>query len=102
MIEIFDTEDSLIIRGHANDGKHKLTKEEIEACAAVTALAQGLFFSIEDITDEDPHRKLDKGTLYLDKRYLSNKLKTIVNAYCIGFGAVASGYPDLISYLQDK
>lgn len=100
MIEIINATYAFTILGHANDGTHALTKEETEACAAVTALAHGLINAIYEHSSDKPTFVMKKGHFMLCKPLESKNAKLIFKSYLTGFQAVASGYPDLIRFLK--
>lgn len=99
MIEIINATYAFTILGHANDGTHELTKEETEACAAITALSQGLINAIFENSTEEPVFVMKKGRFMLCKPLRSKNAQLIFNSYLTGFQAVASGYPEQIKFI---
>lgn len=100
MIIVHNQENAFVVVGHANDGGHESTREEIEACAAVTALAQGILFALDANTDDNPFIDVKPGYLYVSKTGMSDRAVLIVKAFFDAIFGVSTAYPDQITVLQ--
>jgi uncharacterized protein YsxB (DUF464 family) len=107
MIEITITGDMLSVKGHAKstyDG-FPPTKTETEACAAITALAQGLLYSIINVTNNDisGNYKIDKGDMELNRLdKFDEKGRLLVDAFIVSARFVEDGYPVQIKVIDKR
>ena len=107
MITITITDDMLTVKGHAKDTCDGFppTKTETEACAAITALTQGLLYSIINVTNNDisGDYALSKGNLELKhiNKY-DEKGRLLVNAFIVSARFVEDGYPVQIKVIDKR
>ena len=97
----------LSVEGHAKgtcDG-FPPTKTETEACAAITALTQGLLYSIINVTDNDisGSYEMRKGHMKLRNinRY-DEKGRLLINAFIVSARFVEDGYPVQIEVIDKR
>lgn len=63
-------------------------------CAGVTALAQTLIKSIEDLTDDKIEYEISPGRVDIKYGNLSEKSKTLVDSFFIGICMIVDEFPD--------
>ena len=90
MIEVTVRKDEIKISGHAN---YAVSGSDI-VCAGVTALAQTLIKSIEDLTDDKIEYEISPGRVDIKHRDLSEKSRTLVDSFFIGVCTIADEFPD--------
>lgn len=97
---IYFSEDSeyFEIHGHAHTGPGEVTDEEKEACAAVTALAQGLILALESwgIYGHTVH----KGAVTIKKDALPDNAWNIYSAFIDALRFVSKGYPEQTKWIE--
>ena len=92
MIEVSVRRDEIKISGHAN---YAVSGSDI-VCAGVTALAQTLIKSIEDLTEDKIEYEISPGMVDIKYRDLSEKSRTLVDSFFIGVGMIADEFPDYV------
>lgn len=90
MIEVTVCKDEIKISGHAN---YAVSGSDI-VCAGVTALAQTLIKSIEDLTDDKIEYEISPGRVDIKYGNLSEKSRALVDSFFIGICMVAGEFPD--------
>ena len=89
MIEVSRSKESIRICGHAGDAEHG--KDIV--CAAVTALAQTLIMSVEELTDDEIQYEISSGRVEIHYRDLSEAGKLLVDSFFIGIERIAEAFP---------
>lgn len=107
MIKITITNDILSVEGHAKDRVDGFppTKTETEACAAITALTQGLLYSIINVTDNDisGHYEINHGHMKLSNiNKYDEKGRLLVDAFIVSVRFVEDGYPMQIKVIDER
>ena len=92
MIEVSVRRDEIKISGHAN---YAVSGSDI-VCAGVTALAQTLIKSIEDLTEDKIEYEISPGMVDIKYRDLSEKSRTLVDSFFIGVGMISDEFPDYV------
>lgn len=92
MIEVTVRKDEIKISGHAN---YAVSGSDI-VCASVTALAQTLIKSIEDLTDDKIEYEISPGRVDIKYGNLSEKSKTLVDSFFIGICMIAEEFPEYV------
>ncbi len=92
MIDVRTREDGIVISGHAGYGP--LGYDIV--CAGMTALAQSLIRSIEDLTEDKIEYEISPGKADIRYGNLSEKSKTLVDSFFIGICTIASDFPDYV------
>ncbi len=95
MIEVSVRKDGIKISGHAN---YAVSGSDI-VCAGVTALAQTLIKSIEDLTEDKIEYEISPGRVDIKYRNLSEKSRTLVDSFFIGASMIADEFPDYLRIL---
>ena len=95
MIEVSVRKDEIKIFGHAN---YAVSGSDI-VCAGVTALAQTLIESIEDLTEDKIEYEISPGRVDIKYRNLSEKSRTLVDSFFIGVSMIADEFPDYVRIL---
>ena len=90
MIQITADEGSITIKGHA--GYAEIGKDIV--CAAVSALAQTLIYSIEELTADKILYDIEPGTVDIKHGNLSAGAQLLVDSFFLGVQAIANNYPD--------
>lgn len=90
MIEATVRKDEIKISGHAN---YAASGSDI-VCAGVTAHAQTLIKSIEDLTDDKIEYEISPGRVDIKYGNLSEKSKTLVDSFFIGICMIADEFPE--------
>lgn len=100
MITITNTQDELTITGHAHSGTGPVTKDEVEACAAITALAHQLLgcLVLKEPEADDLRYERRKGYCRVQKSGL--KRPDLIEYFMIGAELVQSGYPEFIQIID--
>ena len=65
-------------------------------CAGVTALAQTLIKSIEDLTDDKIEYEISPGRVDIKYGNLSEKSRTLVDSFFIGICMIADEFPEYV------
>ena len=92
----------VIVQGHATPTGHIPEKEDIEACAAITALSHQLIGGILQLTPRsDPVYELDHGLMTLSMDGLTQRARFLVQAFVVGCLMVAEGYPDQVMVIDE-
>lgn len=89
MIEVSRSKESIRICGHAGYAEHG--KDIV--CAAVTALAQTLIMSVEELTDDEIQYEISPGRAEIHYRDLSEAGKLLVDSFFIGIDRIAEAFP---------
>lgn len=90
MIEITRTPDTITVCGHANFARHG--KDIV--CASISALAQTLIASLEDLTEDTFSYDLEAGNVEIVfEKNLSERAQLLVDSFFIGAGSIAAVYP---------
>lgn len=89
MIEVSRSKESIRICGHAGYADHG---QDI-VCAAVTALAQTLIMSVEELTDDEIQYEISPGRAEIHHRDLSEAGKLFVDSFFIGIDRIAEAFP---------
>lgn len=92
MIEVTVRKDEIKISGHAS---YAVSGSDI-VCAGVTALAQTLIKSIEDLTDDKIEYEISPGRVDIKYGNLSEKSKTLVDSFFIGICMIAEEFPEYV------
>lgn len=92
MIEVTVRKDGIIVFGHANYAE---AGRDI-VCAGVTALAQTLIRSIEDLTEDEMEYNILPGRVDINYGNLSEKSKILVDSFFIGVNIIADEFPDYV------
>ena len=90
MIEVTVCKDEIKISGHAN---YAVSGSDI-VCAGVTALAQTLIKSIEDLTDDKIEYEISPGRVDIKYGNLSEKSRALVDSFFIGICMSADEFPE--------
>ena len=90
MIAVSVRKDGIEISGHAGYAE---TGKDI-VCAGVTALAQTLIGSIEDLTRDKIEYEISSGRVDIHYRNLSEEGKLLVDSFFIGVCLIADEFPD--------
>lgn len=101
MIQIRNDNENLTIIGHSNNGDHISTRDDIESCAAITALSQGLCFALSEAGYGNLGAILESGMFYLSKEGLGHDGTVLVDGFAKAMEAVADGYPEQVDYRSD-
>ncbi|MBQ7439059.1 MAG: ribosomal-processing cysteine protease Prp [Paludibacteraceae bacterium] len=99
MIEVVNTKDMLTVMGHAHD-TGLLTKREVEACSAVTALVHTLIASMYELAHDEPDYEFDRGHFKLKKKTLAGS-EPYINMFVLGIKVLTDPYGDLI-HIDDQ
>lgn len=92
MIEVTVCKDEIKISGHAN---YAVSGSDI-VCAGVTALAQTLIKSIEDLTDDKIEYEISSGRVDIKYGNLSEKSRALVDSFFIGICMIADEFPEYV------
>ena len=92
MIEVTVCKDEIKISGHANNA---VSGSDI-VCAGVTALAQTLIKSIEDLTDDKIEYEISPGRVDIKYGNLSEKSRALVDSFFIGICMIADEFPEYV------
>ena len=92
MIEVTVCKDEIKISGHAN---YAVSGSDI-VCAGVTALAQTLIKSIEDLTDDKTEYEISPGRVDIKYGNLSEKSRALVDSFFIGICMIADEFPEYV------
>lgn len=87
--------DGIIIDGHAGYAE---TGKDI-VCAGVSALAQTLIKSIEDLTSSTIQYDIDPGRVDIKFKNLSEEGKLLVDSFFLGICLIADEFPDYIKII---
>lgn len=90
MIEVRIRPERIEISGHA--GYAEYGKDIV--CAGVTALAQTLIQSIDDLTYDEIEYRISPGKVEIEYRNLSEKSKTLVDSFFVGICLIAEEFPE--------
>lgn len=93
MIKIHRHNGGITISGHA--GYAEIGKDIV--CAGVSALAQALIQSIEELTTDTIQYDMSPGTVDIKFRDLSEDAQLLVNSFFVGVQMIADEYPDNVS-----
>ena len=89
MITITHLPDRIIIEGHANYAPHG---QDI-VCSAVSALAQTLIASVEELTDSECPAEIEPGKIIMGLGNLSEQAMLLVSSFFVGIKMIADTYP---------
>lgn len=90
MIIITRTPNSITVCGHANFARHG--KDIV--CASISALAQTLIASLEDMTEDTFSYNLEAGNVEIVfEKNLSERAQLLVDSFFIGADSIAAVYP---------
>lgn len=92
MIEVTVCKDEIKISGHAN---YAVSGSDI-VCAGVTALAQTLIKSIEDLTDDKIEYEISPGRVDIKYGNLSERSRALVDSFFIGICMIADEFPEYV------
>lgn len=92
MIEVTVCKDEIKISGHAN---YAVSGSDI-VCAGVTALAQTLIKSIEDLTDDKIEYEISPGRVDIKYGNLSEKSRALVDSFFIGICMIVDEFPEYV------
>lgn len=92
MIEVTVCKDEIKISGHAN---YAVSGSDI-VCAGVTALAQTLIKSIEDLTDDKIEYEISPGRVDIKYGNLLEKSRALVDSFFIGICMIADEFPEYV------
>ena len=92
MIQVTVCKDEIKISGHAN---YAVSGSDI-VCAGVTALAQTLIKSIEDLTDDKIEYEISPGRVDIKYGNLSEKSRALVDSFFIGICMIADEFPEYV------
>ena len=92
MIEVTVCKDEIKISGYAN---YAVSGSDI-VCAGVTALAQTLIKSIEDLTDDKIEYEISPGRVDIKYGNLSEKSRALVDSFFIGICMIADEFPEYV------
>ena len=92
MIEVIVREDEIEISGHAN---YAVSGYDI-VCAGVTALAQTLIKSVEDLTEDKIEYEISPGRVDIKYGNLSEKSRTLVDSFFIGICMIVDEFPEYV------
>ena len=92
MIEVTVCKDEIKISGHAN---YAVSGSDI-VCAGVTALAQTLIKSIEDLTGDKIEYEISPGRVDIKYGNLSEKSRALVDSFFIGICMIADEFPEYV------
>ena len=93
MIKINIQPDGITITGHARAGP---VGQDI-VCAAVSALFETLIRSIKALTTDTISYRINSGDAGLKYEHLSEKSRTLVDAFFIGCCGIAESYPEHVT-----
>lgn len=96
MITITRTDDRIIIDGHA--GYAPNGKDIV--CAGVSALAQTLVASIEELTEDKITYCISAGKVDIKHGNLSERAQLLVNSFFVGVQMIADTYPKHVKIAQ--
>ncbi len=96
MVEITRTADTITVNGHA--GYARVGYDIV--CAAVSVLVQTLIQSIEELTADKIEYDMQPGTVHIKLRYLSEKSRTLIDAFFVGIKGIAEAYPDNVQLTE--
>lgn len=102
MINITDNKNYLEIKGHAHQGEGLPTKEEVEACAGVTALVHALIASMATITHTEPEFEFRRGYFKVMKSGLTREDLLFIDMFMAGVDMLTSVYGDYINEMTDQ
>ena len=92
LIEVSVRRDGITVKGHAN---YAVSGSDI-VCAGVTALAQTLIKSIEDLAEDKIEYEISPGRVDIKYGNLSEKSKTLVDSFFIGICMIAEEFPEYV------
>ena len=92
LIEASVRRDGITVKGHAN---YAVSGSDI-VCAGVTALAQTLIKSIEDLTDDKIEYEISPGRVDIKYGNLSEKSRALVDSFFIGICMIADEFPEYV------
>ena len=92
MIEVTVRKDKIKISGHAN---YAVSGSDV-VCAGVTALAQTLIKSIEDLAEDKIEYEISPGRVDIKYGNLSEKSRTLVDSLFIGVCMIADEFPEYV------
>lgn len=93
MIKITRTRQSITIQGHANYAEQG--KDIV--CAGVSALAQTLIYSLEELTQDKIDCSIKNGNTIIKFWTLSEQAKLLVESFLLGIESIADAYPDNVT-----
>ena len=92
LIAVSVRKDGITVSGHANYAE---AGKDI-VCAGVTALAQGLIKSLEDLTGDEIKYEISPGRVDIHYRNLSEEGELLVDSFFIGVCSIADEFPDYV------
>ena len=84
--------DGITIEGHA--GYAELGKDIV--CAGVTALAENLIGSIENLTEDKIQYEISPGRVDIYFKNLSEAGKLLVDSFFLGISGIAEDFPEYV------
>ena len=90
MVTIRQNTNSISVTGHANYAE---SGKDI-VCAAVSALAQNLMYSIAELTEDYIIGHAEPGDMRIEFQTLSDGSKLLVDSFMLGVQAIAENYPE--------
>lgn len=98
MISIELEDDRVYVHGHAGQGRFG---SDI-VCAGISALAETLRFSLEELTDDIIAVADDDGLMDIKFKTLSLAGGLLVESFVIGATAIANGWPENVQVRDDR
>lgn len=96
MIKITRFKYSILISGHANYAE---PGKDI-VCAGISALAQTLIRSLEELTTTEIKYVMQPGTVDISYKNLSEHARALVDSFFIGCELIAREYPENVQIVQ--
>lgn len=96
MIIVERGKDNITVKGHAN---YAPIGQDI-VCSAVSALAQTLIQSVEELTADKIEYSMQPGTVDIKFWCLSEQSKTLIDAFFIGIKGIAEAHPDNVKLTE--
>lgn len=90
MIEVTVRKDRIVVEGHA--GYAPFGQDIV--CAGVTALAQTLVRSVQDLTEDKIEYDISSGRIDIKYGNLSEKAQTLVDSFFVGICTIADEFPE--------
>ena len=97
MIEIKQTNNAIMVEGHANYAP--IGKDIV--CSAISSLVQTLIRSIEKLTEDKIEYDMQPGKVHIKHGDLSDSAKLLINSFFIGAKMIAENYPENVQVKND-